>query len=70
MRDETSWALTLVTERLILRPQQASDYQDWYAGFAGRSPSQHPYDEGLVSLEHCDRDWFAKLCQRHQQEAT
>ncbi|MCY7321391.1 MAG: GNAT family N-acetyltransferase [Phormidesmis sp. CAN_BIN36] len=64
-----SWTLTIATERLILRSQQPSDYECWLAGFAGRSPSQHQYDDGLVSLEHCDREWFTALCQRHQQQA-
>lgn len=64
-----TWTLTIPTERLILRPQQPSDYDRWYAGFAGRSPSQHQYDDGLVSLDHCDREWFIDLCQRHQQLA-
>ncbi|MBD1903424.1 GNAT family N-acetyltransferase [Trichocoleus sp. DQ-A3] len=63
------WALTINTERLILRPQQPSDYENWYAGFSGRLPKQHQYDDGLVSLNHCDRSWFADLCQRHQQQA-
>lgn len=66
---EASWTLVINTERLILRPQQPSDYEHWYAGFAGRSPSRHQYDDGLVSLDHCDRQWFVDLCQRHQQEA-
>jgi hypothetical protein len=66
---EISWALTIDTERLILRPQQPSDYETWYAGFSGRLPKQHQYDDGLVSLAHCDRQWFADLCQRHQQQA-
>lgn len=57
------------TERLIIRPQQPSDYESWYAGFSGRSPKQHQYDDGLVSLEHCDRQWFADLCRYHQQQA-
>lgn len=65
----TSWKLIINTERLILRPQQPSDYELWYAGFSGRLPKQRQYDDGLVSLEHCDRQWFADLCQRHQQEA-
>lgn len=69
MERENSWVLTIHTKRLILRPQQPIDYEHWYAGFAGRSPSQRQYDEGLVSLEHCDRQWFVDLCQRHQQEA-
>ena len=66
---EISWALTIDTERLILRPQQPSNYETWYAGFSGRLPKQHQYDDGLVSLAHCDRQWFADLCQRHQQQA-
>ena len=66
---ETSWRLTIPTERLILRPQQPTDYEHWYAGFAGRLPSQHQYDDGLVSLEHCDQEWFVDLCQRHQEQA-
>jgi RimJ/RimL family protein N-acetyltransferase len=64
-----SWTLTINTERLILRPQQPSDYETWYAGFSGRLPKQHQYDDGLVSLDHCDCHWFADLCQRHQQQA-
>ncbi|MGF1482377.1 MAG: GNAT family N-acetyltransferase [Cyanophyceae cyanobacterium] len=63
------WNLTLSTERLILRPQQPSDYEAWYAGFAGRLPSQHRYDAGLVDLTECDRQWFSDLCQRHQKRA-
>lgn len=63
------WKLKIETDRLILRPQELIDYESWYAGFANRLPSQHPYDEGRVSLEQCDRAWFTRLCQRHQQEA-
>jgi [ribosomal protein S5]-alanine N-acetyltransferase len=66
---ENSWTLTLLTERLILRPQQLNDYQAWYAGFAGRFSKQHPYDAGIVDLEGCDLQWFLELCQRHQKLA-
>lgn len=66
---ENFWSLTIDTERLILRPQQPTDYESWYAGFSGRLPKQHQYDDGLVNLAHCDREWFTNLCQRHQQEA-
>lgn len=66
---EISWNLTLSTERLILRPQQPSDYEAWYAGFAGRLPSQRKYDAGFVDLEECDSQWFSDLCQRHQKRA-
>ncbi|MBW4620815.1 MAG: GNAT family N-acetyltransferase [Cyanosarcina radialis HA8281-LM2] len=64
-----SWTLTIETDRLILRPQQPSDYEAWYAAFAGRSPSQHQYDEGQINLVGCDTDWFADVCQRHQAQA-
>lgn len=66
---ETAWTLTLATNRLVLRPQQPSDYEAWYAGFAGRLPKQHQYDAGKVDLEECDRNWFLELCQRHQKLA-
>jgi [ribosomal protein S5]-alanine N-acetyltransferase len=62
-------SFTIETERLILRPQRPDDYESWLAGFSGRLPAQHPYDDGLVNLDHCDRAWFEQLCQRHQQEA-
>ena len=65
-----SWSLIIInTKRLILRPLQPNDYEHWYAGFSGRLPKQHRYDDGLVSLDHCDRQWFVDLCQRHQQES-
>jgi [ribosomal protein S5]-alanine N-acetyltransferase len=61
--------LIIDTPRLILRPQQVSDYDVWWAGFAERLPQQHQYDEGLVCLAHCDRSWFADLCRQHRQSA-
>ena len=66
---ETSWAMTIETERLILRPQKCSDYESWYAGFAGRLPQQYKYDEGQISLDGYDSNWFASLCKRHQEQA-
>ncbi len=63
-------SFTIETKRLILRPQQPKDYESWLAGFSGRLPSQHHYDDGFVNLDHCDRSWFEALCQRHQEEAV
>lgn len=62
-------SIIIETERLILRLQESNDYDSWYAGFAGRLPQQYPYDEGKISLAGCDRPWFAKLCQRHHEQA-
>lgn len=66
---ETSWTLTIETEHLILRPLEPEDYQAWYAGFSGRLPQQYEYDEGQISLDIYDLDWFSSLCQRHQEQA-
>jgi [ribosomal protein S5]-alanine N-acetyltransferase len=66
---ETSWTLTIETERLILRPQESGDYESWYAGFTGRLPQQYKYDEGQISLDDYDADWFSGLCKRHQEQA-
>jgi [ribosomal protein S5]-alanine N-acetyltransferase len=65
----TSWLETIETERLILRPQESSDYESWYAGFLGRLPQQYKYDEGQINLDGCDPNWFASLCKRHQEQA-
>lgn len=61
--------LKIETERLILRLQESDDYEAWYTGFAGRLPQQYKYDEGPINLEGCDADWFAKVCQHHQEQA-
>lgn len=66
---DTTWNLAIATERLILRPQQPSDYEAWYAGFAGRLPSLCKYDEGQVDISECDFQWFCNLCQHHQKRA-
>lgn len=66
---ETAWNLTLLTQRLILRPLQADDYTSWYAGFSARLKHQHKYDAGQLDLDGCDAQWFSELCQRHQKLA-
>ena len=67
--NETSWTMTIITERLILSPQQPRDYESWYTGFSGRLPKQHKYDAGKVDLDGCDQAWFSDLCDRHQELA-
>ena len=66
---KTSWTFKIDTERLILRPQHKSDYETWYAGFDGRLPKKHQYDEGKLDLDGCDYTWFSNLCDRHQELA-
>lgn len=66
---KTSWTMVINTERLVLRPQQLSDYKSWYAGFMGRLPKQHQYDAGKLNMDGCDRAWFSDLCSHHQELA-
>lgn len=67
--DNSTWSLTLQTERLTLRPLQPGDYNAWLTGFSGRLPQQHRHDPGPMDLEGCDRTWFTNICAQHQQEA-
>ncbi len=66
---KTPRTIEINTERLILRPQQPTDYESWYAGFIARLPKQHQYDEGKVDMDGCDYAWFSDLCDRHQELA-
>jgi [ribosomal protein S5]-alanine N-acetyltransferase len=68
--NETAWRLTIETDRLMLRPQEPSDYEAWYTGFADRLPQQYQYDEGQINLAGCDRSWFSSLCECHQEQAA
>lgn len=64
------WALSLETERLVLRPQKPDDYDRWYEGFAMRWPAVNVYDSGWQDLTECTREWFKTLCERHQKIAV
>jgi len=64
------WALTLETERLVLRPQRPDDYERWCEGFAKRWPAVSAYDSGWRDLRNCTRDWFVNLCEHHQKIAV
>ncbi|MGK7892370.1 MAG: GNAT family N-acetyltransferase [Xenococcus sp. (in: cyanobacteria)] len=57
--EQTTWKLTITTERLILRPQKPEDYQLWYEGYASRQ----------LDMTGCDREWFIELCHKHQKLA-
>jgi len=47
------------TERLVIRPLRAEDFDAWQAGYAACAPSKNRFDEGRVDLEGLDRAWFA-----------
>ncbi|WP_407269785.1 GNAT family N-acetyltransferase [Radiobacillus sp. PE A8.2] len=58
------------TDRLIIRPLQASDYTNWLHGFSDRLPSQHRHDQGKIDMTACTEQWFSDLVKKHQQLAA
>nr|WP_028594422.1 GNAT family N-acetyltransferase [Paenibacillus assamensis] len=57
------------TERLIVRSLQKEDYSSWLAGYEGRLPSQHKYDEGQIDTSICTEEWFSEFVDKHQKLA-
>ncbi|MBM6617124.1 GNAT family N-acetyltransferase [Bacillus suaedaesalsae] len=57
------------TARLIVRPYEKNDYNNWLTMFNNRLPSQHQYDDGKIDMSICTREWFDQLIQKHQQMA-
>ncbi len=51
--------LFIDTERLIIRPFETEDYNQWNAGFNNRLPSQYKYDDGLSDNSFTfTKEWF------------
>ncbi|KMK75861.1 GNAT family N-acetyltransferase [Alkalihalobacillus pseudalcaliphilus] len=47
------------TERLMIRPLEKNDYEQWFLGFSQRYPSLHHHDDGRPSnLEASNKAWF------------
>ncbi len=57
------------TERLVIRPLQDKDYENWLHGFESRFPSQHRHDPGKMDMSECTLEWFERLVARHQELA-
>ncbi|PJN66529.1 hypothetical protein PAEAM_01720 [Paenibacillus sp. GM1FR] len=60
---------TSETERLVIRPLQKDDYENWLYEFENRHPSQHRHDKGKMDMSECTLDWFHDLVDRHQELA-
>ncbi|BCU51551.1 acetyltransferase [Staphylococcus auricularis] len=58
--------LSCSSGRLEIRPIAYSDYESWLEGFLNRSPSKHPYDQGLIDMSECTQEWFEALVDKHQ----
>lgn len=57
------------TDRLIVRPYEKQDYQNWLTQFENRLPSQHKFDDGKIDMSICTEEWFSLLVEKHQQMA-
>ena len=57
------------TERLIIRPLQKGDYENWLHEFKQRNPSQNRHDQGQIDMSECTLEWFCHLVERQQQLA-
>ncbi|RLQ92402.1 GNAT family N-acetyltransferase [Falsibacillus albus] len=64
------FAIVSETERLVIRPLKREDYENWLAGFEGRSPSLHRHDQGKIDMSECTKEWFGGLVEKHQELAV
>ena len=53
--------LTIETDRLIIRPFQNNDYEQWSIGFDNRLPSTYKYDDGYENSSAYTKKWFIDL---------
>lgn len=54
------------TDRLVIRPLNNSDYENWLLAFENRYPSQNRHDIGKIDMSECTREWFYNLVEKHQ----
>ncbi|WP_080146949.1 GNAT family N-acetyltransferase [Marinilactibacillus piezotolerans] len=54
------------TERLVIRPLQETDYENWLNEFENRKPSKHRHDQGKIDMSVCTSEWFDNLVDKHQ----
>lgn len=57
------------TERLVIRPLQKRDYENWLHAYKGRYSSQHHHDSGKLDMSDCTHEWFDQLVDKHQELA-
>lgn len=66
---ELKFEFTSETERLVIRPLNYDDYENWLNEFENRYPSQNPYDQGKIDMSECTLEWFHNLVDKHQELA-
>lgn len=57
---------TIETKRLIIKPLEYNDYNSWYKGYSNCKESQSPFDDGILDMSICTKEWFMKLVDKHQ----
>lgn len=57
------------TDRLLIRPLQNDDYENWLREFENRHPSQNRHDRGRINMQECTLAWFHNLVDKHQELA-
>ncbi|KOO43484.1 GNAT family N-acetyltransferase [Priestia koreensis] len=57
------------TARLLIRPYETSDYENWLTQYENRLPAQHKYDEGKLDMSTCTREWFEEMIHKQTQMA-
>lgn len=67
---EEKFDLVSETERLIIRPLQEADYENWLNEFRKRYPSKHRHDQGRLDMSECTAEWFENLVYKHQELAV
>lgn len=66
---EEKFDIVSETERLVIRPLNKQDYENWLNEFNNRHPSQHRHDEGKIDMSECTQEWFDNLVDKHQELA-
>src|SRR5699024_2575748 len=58
---------TIETERLLIKPLEYTDYNSWFNGFSNRKESQSSFDDGILDMSPCTKEWFMELVDKHQE---
>ena len=57
--------MKLITNRLIIKEIDITDYKSWYKGFNDREASKNEFDDGFIDMSICTEPWFEELVKKH-----
>lgn len=61
--------IVLETKRLVIRPLQVNDYNQWLDGFNNKLPSQKKFDDDKLDMSEWTQEAFNNVVQKHQELA-